>query len=214
MARRRRFYARDTHGRFARTAGAKGVYKKKMSTKRKVAIAGAGAVAVGAVAVGGREAYRAGARKGWEVGKRQGIYEGKPLRGKRGKFMPNSVKHDTSQNPFARGYRPVGPMGRARKPPKMRTARDRYRQWEKRQEGTSPRTQSRRMHKATRAAGINRAKAAERSRARRYDRAQKMSQARTAASTRVRRSAANAVVAGGIAGTVAGRKVSSRRRKR
>lgn len=106
MARRRRFYARDSHGRFARTAGSKGVYKRKMSTRKKVAIAGAAAVAVGVGVAGGRELYRAGARKGYDVGKKHGLYEGKPLRGARGRIRPNSEKKDTSQNPFARGKRP------------------------------------------------------------------------------------------------------------
>ena len=106
MARRRRFYARDTHGRFARVNGSRGVYKRRMSTRKKIAIAGAGAVAVGVAAYGGRELYRSGARKGYDVGKKHGLYEGKPLRGSKGRIRPNSEKKDTSQNPFARGKRP------------------------------------------------------------------------------------------------------------
>lgn len=121
MARRRRHYARDRHGRFARTYGPKGQYKRKMSTRKKVAIAGAGAVAIGAVAVGTHAAYRAGARKGWEIGKVQGNYEGRPLRGKNGRMLPASQKKDYSQNPFARGNRPVGRMGTARPRPGVRT---------------------------------------------------------------------------------------------
>lgn len=121
MARRRRFYARDRRGRFARTAGGKGVYKKKLSKKKKLAIGGAVVVGVGAAALGGRELYRAGGRKGWEIGKRQGIYEGKPLRGKNGRMRPNSEKRDYSQNPFAPGMRPVGPMGAARPRPSAGT---------------------------------------------------------------------------------------------
>lgn len=108
MARRRRFYARDSHGRFSKTAGRGGQYRKKISTRRKVAYAAGGVALVGAAAYGGRELYRSGARKGWDVGKKQGIYEGKPLRGKNGRIRPNAEKLDFKQNPFARGYRPVG----------------------------------------------------------------------------------------------------------
>lgn len=115
MARRRRFYARDRRGRFARTTGAGGQYKKKMSTKKKLAIAGAGAVAVGAAAYGGRELYRAGGRKGFEYGKAQGIYEARPRREK-GRFSKRP-KVDTSQNPFEGRNRPRGPMGLARPRP-------------------------------------------------------------------------------------------------
>ena len=121
MARRRRNYARDRRGRFARTTGRGGVYKKKMSTRKKIAIAGAGAVAVGAAVVGTQQAYRAGARKGWEVGKAHGVYEGKPLRGAKGRIRPNSEKRDVSRNPYSRGYRPVAKHNMARRTPGVKT---------------------------------------------------------------------------------------------
>ena len=120
MARRRRgFYARDRRGRFAKTSGAKGVYKKKLSTKKKVAIGGAIVVGAGVAAIGGRELYRAGGRKGYEYGKKQGIYETRPRREK-GRFSKRP-KVDTSQNPFEGRNRPVGPMGVARPRPSAGT---------------------------------------------------------------------------------------------
>lgn len=101
---RRSFYARDGRGRFARTNS---TYKRKLSTKKKVAIAGAGAVGVAAVAIGTHQAYRAGGRKGYEIGKKHGVYMGAPLRDKKtGRVRPNADKKDFSQNPYARGYRP------------------------------------------------------------------------------------------------------------
>jgi hypothetical protein len=115
MARRRRFYARDSHGRFSRVAGSRGAYRRKMSTRRKVAYGVAAAAVVGGGALGARQAYRAGARRGYDVGKKQGIYLGKPLRGANGRMRPNAEKRDYSQNPFARGHRSVGPMGQARR---------------------------------------------------------------------------------------------------
>lgn len=153
MARRRRFYARDRSGRFARTAGSRGVYKKKSSTARKVAI-GVGIVAIGgAVAVGTHQAYRAGGRKGFEYGKAQGIKSAAPLRGRKGKFLPNDLKRDYSQNPYAKGFRPVGSEGRARRAPKIRTVGDRLSQSTRIREGTSPRSQSRNARRASQAAG-------------------------------------------------------------
>lgn len=134
MARRRSFYARDSHGRFARTNT---VYRKKSSTKRKVAIAGAAAVAVGGAYVGAHHAYSAGARKGWEIGKMHGVKEATPHRGTNGRMRPKSEKRDYSQNPFAKGYAPFGKEGRARKLPKVtpgsmyRTSRQRSRRREK-----------------------------------------------------------------------------------
>ena len=211
---RRRFYARDSHGRFARTAGPKGVYKKKTSTKRKVAYAAGGAAVVAGAAIGGRELYRAGGRKGYEYGRAQGIKTGQPLRGPRGKFLKDEFKRDSSQNPFARGYRPVGKDGRARRAPKLRTASDRYRQWERRQEGVSPRKQGRAAYKASRAAGVRSAKRVESANARRYNRAQRASQVRTNVGNRARRSAASAVVNTGVAAAMAGQKASSVRNRR
>lgn len=200
MARRRRFYARDTHGRFARVNGSRGVYKRRMSTRKKIAIAGAGAVAVGVAAYGGRELYRAGARKGWEIGKVQGVKQGKPLRGNRGRFLSDSAKRDYSQNPFARGYRPVGKEGRARKVPKLRTVGDRYRQWERRAEGVSP-NPGRRATKAARNAGRMsarvRATKLARSNARRFNDAQTRSQVANNAG----RAARNASAAAGTVGS-------------
>lgn len=133
----RRFYARDSHGRFSRTAGRGGAYRRKTSTKRKVAY-GVGALAIaGGAAIGGRELYRAGGRKGFDYGLAQGKKAGAPLKGSKGRFVkneyigadgtPKTVRRDTT-NPFSRGQRPVGKDGRARKPPKLRTARDRARQ--------------------------------------------------------------------------------------
>ena len=113
---RRSFYARDNRGRFARTNS---TYKRKASTRRKVAIAGAGALGVAAVAIGTHQAYRAGGRKGYEIGKKHGVYMGAPLRDKKtGRVRPNSDKKDFSQNPYARGFRPKshGMQGARRNP--------------------------------------------------------------------------------------------------
>lgn len=224
MARRRRFYARDRHGRFARTAGSKGVYKRRMSTRKKVAIAGAAAVAVGVGVVGGRELYRAGARKGWEIGKVQGVKQGKPLRGNRGRFLSDSAKRDYSQNPFARGYRPVGKEGRARKAPKLRTVGDRYRQWERRAEGVSP-NPGRRATKANRAMANNktaqRAAKIAKANAKRYNQAQSASQ-RVARTVRRTRTTANLIHTAGkqvanrnaFSVSSSGRTTDRRRRRR
>ena len=176
MARRRRFYARDSHGRFSKTAGRKGTYKKKLSTRRKVAYGVAAAAVVGGAALGGRELYRAGGRKGYEYGRAQGIKTGKPLRGSKGRFLGDEHKRDSSQNPYARGYRPFGRDGRARKPPKLRTIRDRYRQWERRKEGVSPRTQGRVERNVRRRASAASQRARQRANARRYNDAQSRSQ--------------------------------------
>lgn len=218
---RRKFYARAKNGQFARTAGSKGVYRKKTSTRRKVAYA-AGAVAIaGGAALGGRELYRAGGRKGFEYGKAQGIKQGAPLRGRKGKFLPNDLKRDYSQNPYARGFRPVGKEGRARKAPKLRTAGDRMRQSTRIAEGISPRPSTRAQRKRSKATQVGRARLREASigrvNSRRYNAAQSASQrVRTGAKTarnnvatagaQVRTRNAFAVSSGGV--------VSDRRRKK
>ena len=215
---RRKFYARDRSGRFARTAGSKGVYRKKASTRRKVAYAAGAAAIVGGAAIGGRELYRAGGRKGFEYGKAQGIKEGKPLRGRKGKFLPDDLKRDYSQNPYARGFRPVGKEGRARKAPKLRTVGDRARQAtrirERKLTGEKGRKEGRIRRQATRRTDQFRKdgpQRRERARARRYDRAQRASQVRGRASNRARRSTQNAATNLFVGAQLAGRK--ARRRK-
>ena len=215
---RRKFYARDRSGRFARTTGSKGVYRKKASTRRKVAYA-AGAVAIaGGAALGGRELYRAGGRKGFEYGKAQGIKQGAPLRGRKGKFLPDDLKRDYSQNPYARGFRPVGKEGRARKAPKLRTVGDRVRQAtrirERKLTGEKGRKEGRIRRQVTRRTDQFRKdgpQRRERARARRYDRAQRASQVRGRASNRARRSTQNAATNLFVGAQLAGRK--ARRRK-
>lgn len=197
MARRRRFYARDSRGRFARTAGSRGRYKKKMSTRKKVVLAGAGAVAVGAAAYGGRELYRAGARKGWDIGKHQGRHEATPARIRRGgKFTKETVNRDFSQNPFARGYMPAGKHGRAAQKPKLTAASvgRMYRRYERAAEGQGPKRASRNLASQTAKRQANRAVRAATSRARRYNAAQSASQASSAmrsGASNARRTAGN-----------------------
>lgn len=102
VARRRRgFYARDSHGRFARVAGSKGVYRRKSSTGRKVAIAGATVAVAAGVAGGIYVAHEVGKSKGWEVGKAHGVYEASPLR-VNGRFT-KGTKRDVSKNPYTAG---------------------------------------------------------------------------------------------------------------
>lgn len=183
MARRRRFYARDRRGRFARTAGSKGTYKKKMSTRKKVAIGAAAAVAVGGAAYGGRELYRAGGRKGWELGKVQGRQEATPKQVRRqGKFTGEKVNRDYSQNPFARGYMPAGKEGRARKRPGVNAgsiARA-YKRYERKAEGLGPKRAAKNTATQAFSRGINKLakqKAAQgKARALRYNAAQTKSQ--------------------------------------
>lgn len=183
MARRRRFYARDRRGRFARTAGAKGSYKRKMSTRKKVAIGAAGAVAIGAAAYGGRELYRAGGRKGWEYGKVQGRQEATPKQvRKSGRFTGQKVNRDYSQNPFEKGYSPFGKEGRARKRPKVTAGSiaRMYKRYENKAEGRGPKRAAKNAAAQTLSRQVNKlAKqkaAAGKARAQRYNAAQTKSQ--------------------------------------
>ena len=218
---RRKFYARAKNGQFARTAGSKGVYRKKTSTRRKVAYATGAALIVGGAAVGGRELYRAGGRKGYEYGRAQGIKTGAPLRGPKGKFLKDDLKRDSSQNPFARGFRPVGKDGRARKAPKLRTAGDRLRQSTRIAEGISPRPSTRAQRRRNKAAKNASTKIREasigRSNSRRYNQAQSASQRVRSGAARVRNNVgtAGAQVRSRNAFSVSsGGQVSDRRRKK
>lgn len=129
MARRRGFYARDSHGRFARTGH---VYSKKMSTKRKLAIAGAGAVAVG-TAVGVSHSYgkRSGIRQGHRVGYERGFQAGKrnitnslpqrdPKTGRMGRSINKQRRLDRAA--YARGAKP--PMTVRKQSPRARIIND------------------------------------------------------------------------------------------
>lgn len=210
--RRRRFYARDRRGRFARTHGARGQYKRRMSTRKKVVIAGGAVVAAGAVAYGGRELYRAGARKGWDLGKHQGRHEATPARIRRGgKFTKETVNHDFSQNPFARGYKPAGRHGRAVRKPKVTAASlgRLYRRYERAAEGQGPRRASRNIARQTVSRQARRAASAAAARAKRYNAAQSASQG----AARVRgagRAAASGVQTARLHGMYAGDAVRRR----
>lgn len=119
MGRRRvrRFIARDSHGRFAKTGS---VYRRKASTRKKVAIGAAGAVIVAGAIVGGRELYRSGARTGYDVGKSHGIKSATPVR-RNGRFVGKNPKE--YKNPYRRGYRAVGKNRMARRSPGIRVRR-------------------------------------------------------------------------------------------
>ena len=111
MGRRRSFYARDGRGRFAHTNT---VYRKKSSTRRKIAIAGAGAAAVGIAAITVKSAHQAGLRAGYETGKAHGVNQSTQMRSRKGRVLPRSANHDYSKNPYAKGYKPIGKDKRAR----------------------------------------------------------------------------------------------------
>lgn len=224
MARRRRFYARDRRGRFARTAGAKGSYKRKMSTRKKVAIGAAGAVAIGAAAYGGRELYRAGGRKGWEYGKVQGRQEATPKQVRRaGRFTGEKVNRDYSQNPFARGFMPAGKEGRARVRPGINAgsiARA-YKRYERKAEGLGPKRAARNTASQKAKRTINKLAKQHAARAsgnaRRYNAAQTASQVRDFASsarTSTRSAASRMRTDASLARGLAGQRVASARRAR
>lgn len=101
MARRRKFYARDSRGRFRRTVGPA---RSPMSRGKKIAIAGAAVAVAGGSAYGAHKIYRAGAAKGFDVGKRQGIYSATPLRDNKGRIKKGG--HKPTPNPYRRGMRP------------------------------------------------------------------------------------------------------------
>ncbi len=96
---RRALYYRDSHGRFTNAQG----YRRKLSTKQKVALAAAGAVMVGTAAVGTHQVYRAGARKGYARGVRHGFTEGfshgKPTRNAKGHMQAPQPKKPR-KNPY------------------------------------------------------------------------------------------------------------------
>jgi len=102
MARRRSYYVRDRNGRFSNIAGGRNVALKprKMSTKKKVAIAAAGAAAVTVVGVGAYELHRAGARKGYATGLRHAKQNAKPKRDAKGRMT--GQKRTPRTDPFSR----------------------------------------------------------------------------------------------------------------